>query len=162
MPMRPEALENVPEHAKAGLMAMNAGKPIAEHGIQPILDRYEAGESVKAIAESLGVKRQSVYRALVAQPEWQHYQTAAALVDLEDARESFRDDALRDGAVPRVREQAKLAQWTLERTARAIYGDKLTVEHHGAPSLTIVIGSVAEPQQSQRNTPELPPIEHQP
>src|SRR3990167_1553068 len=145
--MRPESLEHVPKHARTGLEAMNAGKPLAQPGsIQTVLDRYESGEPITAIATSLGISFQAVYRALLSVPDWPYYQAASALADLHEAREVFRNpqitgDPRTDGVELNARTQlARLAQWTLERTCRTLYGDKLEVSHQGqGPILQITV-----------------------
>ena len=144
--MRPEALERAPEHTRKGLLAMNAGKPLAQpNALQSVLDRFETGEPIQQIADSLGITRQAVYRALLQLPDWQLYQSAEALEDLDKAKAVFRDESIRDnGVVARAREQAKAAQWTLERTCRSIYGDKLTIASEINPQDRELLANASE------------------
>ena len=144
------------KHWEKGLALMNAGKPLAQPGaIQAILNRYEAGEPVQDIAKDINLTRQAVYRQLVQIPDWQHYQAASALADLDDAKEIFRDEEVRDGiVVSRAREQARIAQWTLERTARSIYGDKLQVEHSVSLETGDLLGAATDLLASVRRRKE--------
>ena len=149
--MSPEVLERVPPNARAGLVVMNAGKPIADHGLQPIMDRFERGESIMQIAQDLGISHGAIYRAIIRQipDEWQQYRSAKALGQLDQAENDL--SRATDGVtVSRVREQIKMAQWQLERTCRSIYGDKLQVEQAGqAPIFHITV--VHAPQIAPHN-----------
>jgi len=110
-----------------GLKAMNAGKPLTEFtdNPTPILDRLRNGESPSRIAATLGVSHQAVYEWLLTHhPEdWQAISASKSLARIEIA-ESDLDDYEADGvAIARARESARLAQWSLERVARRMYGD---------------------------------------
>ena len=149
--MSPEILERVPPNTRAGLVAMNAGRPIADGGLQPVLDRFERGESIAQIAQDLGISGGAIYRAIIRNipDEWQQYRSAKALAQLDQAEIDLSGAS--DGVmVSRVREQIKMAQWHLERTCRSIYGDKLQVEHQGGqPILNITV--VQAPQIAPHN-----------
>ena len=144
------------KHWEKGLALMNGHKPMSQPGaIEAVLNRYEAGEDIRLIAQDLGLTRQALYRQLIQIPDWQHYQAANALLDLDEARDTFRDKEVRDnGVVSRVREQAKLAQWTLERTARSIYGDKLQVEHSVSLETGDLLGAATDLLASVRRRKE--------
>lgn len=117
-------LTNVPANAKAGLIAMNADKPLADlDDALPILNRYEAGETIEVIAASLGISSIAVYRWLTrkAEAQWKEYQAARALADYESAEQELRTAT--DGVtLGRARELLKSQQWKLERVLRKIYG----------------------------------------
>lgn len=116
-------LTNVPEHTKAGLLAMNAGKPLATTSAEEILARFEGGEPITAIAKSYGITGPAVYRYLIRNAEsgWREYQAANALAEHDKAEEDLK--AATDGVtVSRARELARLQQWKLERVLRRIYG----------------------------------------
>lgn len=122
----PEAVENAPAHTRAGLMVMNADKPLAQPGaLQAVLERLDAGESTKEIANSLGISRVAINRYLLqhAPQQWKAIQSGRALVSIEDQDEKL-DDAKDGVALGRVRERIGLAKWNLERVARDVYGDK--------------------------------------
>lgn len=121
-------LDSVPDNAKAGLIAMNSGKPLATIGIEPILERLRAGESALSIAKDVGVHHTALYQYLLrnAPEEWLSLSAARSLVKLESAENALDDAELTpDGvSVSRVRESARLAMWNLERVARKMYGQK--------------------------------------
>lgn len=129
-------LDNVPEHAKAGLVAMNQGKPLANlESPQVILDRVLQGESVPEIAKDIGISHVSLYNYLMRHcpDEWMHASSARQLAKVADAQDKLDDhdgvlderNKCLDGAtVSRVRESARIAMWQLERTARKMYGQK--------------------------------------
>ena len=144
------------KHWEKGLALMNGHKPMSQPGaIEAVLNRYEAGEDIRLIAQDLGLTRQALYRQLIQIPDWQHYQAASALADLDDAKEIFRDEEVRDGiVVSRAREQARIAHWTLERTARSIYGDKLQVEHSVSLETGDLLGAATDLLASVRRRKE--------
>ncbi len=125
-------LSNVPEHTKAGLVAMNAGKPLAELscGTAEILGRYEKGEGIEAIATDMGITPPAIYRYLArhAQEQWKEYQAANALHAYQQAEDELR--TAQDGvSLSRARELVRSQQWKLERVLRRIYGqDAPTVQ----------------------------------
>ena len=133
-------LTNVPEHTKAGLIAMNAGKPLADANADLILKRYEHGEGIEAIAKDLGITPPAIYRYLArhAQEEWKEYQAANALHAYQVAEDELKTAT--DGVtLSRARELVKSQQWKLERVLRKIYGQD-------APSVNIQInlGEIGE------------------
>jgi len=150
--MSPEILERVPPNTRAGLVAMNAGRPIADHGLAPIMERYEAGESIAQIAKSIGVTHAAIYRAILRNipDQWQQYRSARALTQLDQA-ETDLEKAVDNVSVSRTREQIKMAQWVLERTCRSIYGDNLQVEHQGGQAPILNITVVQAPQIAPHN-----------
>jgi Helix-turn-helix domain of resolvase len=117
-------LSTVPANTRAGLIAMNAGKPLAEgDGPNAILERYENGEGIEAIALDLGITPPAVYRYLArhAQEDWKEYQAANALHEYQLAEDQLRTAS--DGvSLTRARELVKSQQWKLERVLRRIYG----------------------------------------
>jgi len=88
-----------------------------------LLTRYMNGESGVDIARSFGVTRQalSLYMLRHAEDQWRDVQVAKALTRLEQAEDAMEGapDML---ALSRAREQARSAQWQLERLCRRIYG----------------------------------------
>lgn len=133
-------LTNVPENTKAGLIAMNAGKPLAEADANIILKRYEQGEGIETIANDLGITPPAIYRYLArhAQEDWKEYQAANALHEYQIAEDQLRTAS--DGVtLSRARELVKSQQWKLERVLRKIYGQD-------APSVNIQInlGEIGE------------------
>ena len=116
-------LTNVPEHTKAGLIAMNAGKPLANITAEAVLERFEGGESITKIAGSLGISGPAIYRYLIRNAEsgGREYQAANALAEHDKGEEELKHAS--DGVtVSRARELARLQQWKLERVLRRIYG----------------------------------------
>jgi transposase-like protein len=137
--------EHIPANTRAGLIAMNSGKPLAEldGDTKPILDRLEAGESAVQIANSLGINRVSLYAWLIRHcPEqWQAVATARQLSRLDECEDILDSpiatqiinkggteieivDPKLDGAiVTRARDKARMAQWHLERANKKLFGD---------------------------------------
>ena len=145
-------LDHVPANARAGLTAMNAGKPLAELRGDPssILARLEQGESTIEIAQTLGISRISLFCFLIRHcPEkWQELATARQLSRIEECEDILDApmavspvfnkegektgeivDVRLDGAnVSRAREKAKIAQWHLERANRKLFGDTKQID----------------------------------
>lgn len=91
--------------------------------LDSILSHYEAGTSIYALADQLGVDNATLYRALVKhRPEdWKEVRAARYHSQIEAAEKEMKEapDAL---AVTRAREQLANARWMLERLQRGIYG----------------------------------------
>ena len=118
----PMALPELPEHYNP-IRAL----PEADKGklLDAILSHYEAGVSIYAIAEQLGVDNATIYRQLVKYrpDDWKevrgaryHAQVEQAEKDMQEARDPL--------AVTRAREQLANARWMLERLQRGIYGQE--------------------------------------
>ena len=120
---------------KASLEAMNANAPLAQPGaLQTVLESLEQGHSVSKIAKSHKVTDFAVYKALVRNcpEEWMAIQAAKAHVERDKAKREI--EVASDGVqVSRGRELNRIAEWTLERTCRSIYGDKLTISNEIKP-----------------------------
>lgn len=121
-------LSSVPAHARAGLLAMNAGNPLAN--LDPktvcmdVIARYMDGESISKIADGYGLKStERLYQLLVehAEDHWKRATTARALARHDTAIRTMEQAT--DGlSLSRGREVARTAQWELERVCRRIYG----------------------------------------
>ncbi len=119
-------LDNVPDNAKAGLVAMNANKALANVEVGEVLDILRTGRSVLQVAKDYKVSHQALYEWLLrhAPDQWSAISSARSLVKIEEA-EGAMDDESADGlAITRAREKARMAFWQLERTARKMYGQK--------------------------------------
>jgi len=119
-------LDSVPDHAKAGLIAMNANKALANVQPDEVLDILRTGQSVSQVAKSYGISHQALYEWLLRHcpDQWVAISSARSLVKIEQAEELV-DDENSDGlAITRAREKARMAFWQLERTARKMYGQK--------------------------------------
>lgn len=119
-------LANVPANIKQALMAAHADKVLkGPESAQEVLQRFEMGESIPEIANSLGITHQAIYRHLLAHcpKEWQEHQSAKALARFDDEDKAL--DAVAPGdnvALGRARERIGLAKWILERSSRKYYG----------------------------------------
>lgn len=117
---------HIPERCRAGLTVANAGKPLAalDGNAEAILERLRQRESVKDIADSLGVSDVTVYGFLLrhAPDQWMEISAGKSLARIEKAADDL-DTAEDQLTVSRARESARLAQWDLERAARKLYGD---------------------------------------
>ena len=93
--------------------------------LDSILSHYEAGVSIYAIAEQLGIDNASIYRQLVKHrpDDWKEVRGARYHAQVEEAEKDMKEakDPL---AVTRAREQLANARWMLERLQRAIYGQE--------------------------------------
>lgn len=142
-------LETAPDHTKAGLIAMNDGKPLAMlESPQIILDRIEHGESPMQVAKSLGVSDVALYRYLMRNcpDEWTAVSAARSLAKIEKAERELDDPELTpDGvSVSRSRESARLAMWNLERVARKMYGQR--DESQNGVNIQVVIAPLESEQ----------------
>ncbi len=90
-----------------------------------ILDRYEQGESMFAIAKALGISHQAIYSRLLSTDLelYKARQSAQALADLETAQSKL-DQATSMVEVSKNRELASLYKWKLERLLPAIFGQQ--------------------------------------
>lgn len=101
--------------------------PEAEKGklLDAVLSHYEAGTSIYALAEQLGVDNATIYRALLKHrpEEWKEVRSARYLAEIEEAEKDLKEapDQL---AVTRARERLASARWMLERLVRSIYGQE--------------------------------------
>ena len=143
---------------------MNAGKPLSEPGaIQAVLDGLEAGSKVSEIAQQHKVTDFAIYKALVRNvpDEWQAIQAAQSLVERQKAKEEI--ERASDGVqVSRGRELARMSEWTLERTCRRIYGDKLQVEHSISLETGELLGAASELLQHLKRRQEKVVVEPDP
>ena len=134
-------LTNVPDHCKAGTLAMSGDRALAQlKDAKPILDRYEDGESVEQIAKSYQVSPQAVYAWLHrnAEEQWKSHLAAKAHYQLDQAEDELRT-ASDNIAVSRSRELLRAQQWRLERVLRRVWGqDSPTVQ------VNINLGDVRE------------------
>ena len=110
--------------------------------LDAILSHYEAGTSIYAIAERLGVDNATIYRQLVKhRPEdWKEVRGARYHSQIEQAEKDMKEapDAL---AVTRAREQLANARWMLERLQRGIYGQDQQAASGSGISITLNIGA---------------------
>jgi hypothetical protein len=141
-----------PSHALAGLEAMNADKPLTKYEPKAlaaqVIERYMDGEKVADIAKDLGLKGgEQIYRLLCkyAEDDWKDAQASRALVEFERAKEGLQTAS--DGlSLARAREQAKVAQWELERVLRRLYGQEAP-QVAGSGTININIGITRSPSQ---------------
>lgn len=69
--MDKDTLDHVPEHARAGLIAMNQDKPgLATNHRDQILRELQAGRYVKDIAKDLGVNHSAISHALAKDKDY--------------------------------------------------------------------------------------------
>ncbi|MCR4298098.1 MAG: hypothetical protein NUV75_04985, partial [Gallionella sp.] len=152
---------------RAGLLAMNAGKPLAHltDTTRPVFarmlaSRYLDGEDIASLAVEYDVTRDRLYQILVEgdSDAWRSAQSAKALTAFQDTKEQL--ESAPDGlSLARARELHKSAQWQLEKLLRRLYGDDKTainVNAAGQVSIQIVSYSgqdqpVIAPQQVQRS-----------
>lgn len=116
--------------------------------LRAVLVRHEAGETIQQVADSLKTSPQALYRGLLKHfPEdWRDQKSARALLDMDEAEKELKD-AKDNVAVARSRERIALAKWNLERLARGLYGDRLSVEHSAITPM-LIIEVVGETQES--------------
>lgn len=123
-----ERFPDTPTHTRAGLAAMNWDKPLAQVDradmARKVLARYEAGETMREIADSIGLAAaDQLYRLVLDQcpDDWRAYQSARALGRYE--RSMTQLETAQDGlGLSRAREVARFTSWELERLQRRLYG----------------------------------------
>ena len=124
---RGAAITNSGEHPLAGRISTTE-----------ILQRYERGERIDAIANELGCTNKAVYRHLLlnAPEEWQAYQASHVLDEHQRWSEAVyrAPDALE---LARAREGLKAAQWQLERLCKRLYGSHTEPETRGTIAIQI-------------------------
>jgi transposase len=127
----------VPANARANIERLNANKPLANVEPETILDRLYGGASVKEVAAEYGVSHAAMYAYLMRRcPEqWLAISTGKSLERLENAEAGMdeADDALK---VSKARESHRMGAWTLERVARAFFGD---TKNQAAVTVNVVI-----------------------
>src|SRR3990167_10559981 len=130
-------LDHVPANARAGLTAMNAGKPLAalNGDVESIIAMFESGDTALQIAGKLGITHVALYKWLLRNcpEEWQAISAAKQLVKLDECEavwdSKYSGDARADGVtVSRTREKMKQAQWHLERANRKLFGDTKQID----------------------------------
>ena len=150
-------LDNVPEHARPGLLAMNANKPLAHLSkenkpafARSIADRYLDGEEIADIAVEYKVTTPRLYQLLVEgdSDAWRSAQSAKALQAFQVTLDAM--NASEDGlSLARAREAHKSAQWQLEKLLRRLYGeDKTAVNINAAGQVAIQVVSYSESQRT--------------
>ena len=138
MPNELMTLPSLPEHYNPirALSELDKGKLL-----DAILSHYEAGTSIYAIAEQLGVDNASIYRQLIKHrpDDWREVRSARYHSLIEEAEKDMKEarDPL---AVTRAREQLANARWHLERLQRAIYGQDQPAQQ-GRVSININLGA---------------------
>lgn len=147
--MDQKAIDHVPPNARAGLIAMNVGKPLAHltDATRPafartVCSRYLDGEQMQNLADEFGVTRMRMYQILIEgdSDAWRSAQSSKALALFEDTLAEL--NAAPDGlSLARARETHKSAQWQLEKLLRRLYGDDKTaiqINAEGQVSVQIV------------------------
>ncbi len=142
----------------AGIAVMNADKALFGANPQDLLDRLGAGETASQLAGKLGIGLPALYQWLLRNcPEqWASMSAGLALSRIDKAESTLDDETLGDSPkrdsviVSRARSQAAIAQWSLERVARKMYGD---TKGNGEVNVTVVIdrscgGTVIIPEDS--------------
>jgi hypothetical protein len=114
----------VPANARTNIERLNANKPLANIDPADVLDRLYSGDKVKDVAAHYGVSHAAMYAYLMrACPEqWLAISTGKSLERLENA-EADMDSADDQLTVSKARESHRMGAWTLERVARAFFGD---------------------------------------
>lgn len=108
---------------------------------RPVLERLRGGETVTAVAESLGIKQHSLSEWLLRHcpEEWRAISAGRNLERLERAAEALSGEkALTKTECSQQREAARVAMWQLERLWPAIYAPP-KVEAGGGVTLQIVV-----------------------
>ena len=120
-------------------------RPLSKPGaLEQVLTRLDNGESAKSISQDLGISDVALYRYLIrnAPEQWKAISTGNALARL-DSEDRAMDHATNGIMLGRARERMAQARWTLERTARNIYGDQ-ELKGINAAQLTDLLLAVSE------------------
>src|SRR5215216_3698641 len=88
-----------------------------------ILEKYRAGQEIKALAPTYALSHTSVYELLIKtrEEDYRAAQSARALARLETARSDL-EKATDPIQMNRAEKLIKTYQWELERLARRLYG----------------------------------------
>ena len=138
--------------------------------LDDVLARYEAGEQLPAIAQSIGLSERTLYRRLLENPDkWRSSQEAQAMqrydlcktkhaeavANLEALKRQLDEEGITDAAARNWRlahvtaiERAcermlNRAEWELERLISRLYGQKQEVSSTGGVSISISLNSAA-------------------
>ena len=118
---------------------LNGNRPLARlmGNARPILERLEAGERVKEIADSYGIAQRTLYTFLLehAPMEWAKASAAGALERLE-AAQAVVEAAEDQVGVSKGATLIRAEQWKLERLAPRLYGGK---DQGGGMQITVNI-----------------------
>ena len=119
--------------------------------LDAILSHYEAGASIYALAEQLGVTNGAIYRQLIKHrpDDWKEISAARYQTIIERAEEQLKNssDAL---SVTRAREELANAKWMLERLQRRIYGQDAPPAGTNAVQININLRGAAQQYDSER------------
>lgn len=123
----PAHLAHVPAKCLAGLAVLHADKPLAQYTSNPeiILSRLRNGETVMAVAADLEISKTALYAWLLRNcaEEFMAVSAGRSLSRIEQAESDLDSDDSDQLKVTKARESARLAQWTLERASRKLFGD---------------------------------------
>lgn len=121
--------------------------------LDTLIDQYECGQSIYALAERLGVCNTTLYRQLVKHrtEDWKEVSAARYQSIIERCEKQIENasDAL---AVTRAREELANARWMLERLQRRIYGQDQPASGTNAVQININLRgepATIAPQQSE-------------
>lgn len=143
--------EHIPANTKAGLMAMNAMKPLANLPDPSIvIDRLLSGESVKSVADSFNISDTAVYTWLVRNypNDLQEIRAGNSLAKLDQCEsmldEPISEETFRVDGVKTNRASAKIRahQWNLERANRKLFGeskDRIDLNINEIRNITVVL-----------------------
>ena len=162
-------LDNVPEHARPGLLAMNATARLPEEQKKlaaDAIDLMREGMLLGQIAERLGCSTGRVSQLVMDfyPEEWKKAKTAANMIRYEKAQQEFDNDGTDpekgslDGLkLAYARERAKFAHIMLQATRRDMFdlSDKTAVNINAAGQVAIQVVSYSEttaPQQIAQKT----------
>jgi hypothetical protein len=110
------------------------------------LARLYAGQSLRDVANALGVSRQAVHAWMLRESGDAYHEaiTAALVQRVADADERL-DEAQDAVDIARAREQARFARMDLERRRPALYGAKpsTAIQVNGADGMSVQIVSFA-------------------
>lgn len=138
----PAHLAHVPAKCLAGLAAAHADKPLARFTGTPevILSRLRNGENVTTVAAELEVSRTALYAWLLRNcaEEFMAISAGRSLSRIEQAETDLDAEESDQLKVTKARESARLAQWTLERASRRLFGDS-KVESGGVTVQVLIV-----------------------
>jgi transposase-like protein len=117
--------------------------------LDAILDHYENGASIYAIAEQLGVHNATLYRNLKKYrlEDWKEIATSRYECEIEEAEKELKE-APDNNAVTRARERIASARWRLERLDRRIYGQEREAGSTERISINLYLGAAQTAQDS--------------
>jgi transcriptional regulator with XRE-family HTH domain len=124
------------------------------------LEVHAHGNSLRAIAEQIGVTHGTVRRWLLSEvpQKYRKAQEAGLIARIVDVDEEL-EEAATPLSIARAREAARFARWDAERRLPHLFGPKQEVTHTIKPEFTVIL-KAGEKEIDQAETELLPTVDN--